>query len=64
MKEQLSKVKIVHNNGICHLYINGVDIASKTCSYAIKASVNEPVTLSLELLPGELDIECDAAVET
>lgn len=62
MKEQLAKVKIEHNNGKCHLYINGVNIAPMICSYEIKASANKPVTLSLELLPGELDIECDAAM--
>lgn len=64
MEEQLAKVKIEHNNGKCHLYINGVDIASRVCSYGIKASANKPATLSLELSPDELEIECDAVIDT
>lgn len=64
MKERIARVKIEHNNGICHIYIDGVDIASMTRSYEIKASVDESVILSLELLPDELDIECDAAAVT
>ncbi len=60
--QQTAKVKIEHNNGDCHLYINGVDIASLTRSYELKASAGEPVTLSLEVLPGKLEIECDEVI--